>query len=355
MNLAMSLPEVWDKVWPFLVAVLFFEVIIIVHEFGHFFFAKLNGIKVEEFAIGMGPKIISFTRCSTKYSLRLFLIGGYCAMEGEDEEVSSETSFSSKKVWQRMLVVVAGAVFNLILGFIIAVVIVSSQNLVGTTIVAKFDDNASSVNYGLQAGDEIKSINGMRIYSSADISTGLARDDDGVVDMVVKRDGQKVDLKSVKFNTQKVEYGNISRNVIMMDFYILGKPKNVGNVIVEGFKETVAMGRTVFLSLHDLLVGKYSLSELSGPVGTVTIIAETATVSFSALLQIMLLLTVNIGLFNLFPIPALDGWRFFTLLFEAVTRKKPNKKVEYAINAAGFVFLMIVMVLVTFSDLTKIF
>lgn len=353
--LALSMAGVWSKVWPFIVAILFFELIIVIHEAGHFFAAKANGVKVEEFAIGMGPKIISFVKGETRYSLRLFLIGGYCAMEGEDEENQSERSFGNKKVWQRMIIIVAGAVCNLILGFIFVVIMISNQNLVGTTQVAKFDADAVSNQYGLQAGDEIKSINEMRIWSTFDLSTGLSRDDDGIVDITVKRDGKIVELKDVKFNTEVVESGKVKRNMIKMDFFLIGEDKTIGNVISQSFKETIGLGRAVFLSVHDLITGKYSLSELSGPVGTVSIVAQSVSVSMNSMLRIMALISVNIGLFNLFPIPALDGWRLFTLIVEGIIRRPINKKFEYLINAGGLIILLLFMAVITFSDITKFF
>lgn len=356
MSLALSLPDLWDKVWPFIVAILFFEVIIIVHEAGHCIAAKANGVQVDEFAIGMGPKLFSFKKGDTLYSVRIFPIGGFCAMEGEDEKSESERGFDKKKIWQRMIIIVAGAVCNLILGFLLVVAMTASQDLVGTTQVAKFDEGASSVQSGLQAMDEIKSIDGMRVYCSFDISTGLSRDDDGVVDMVVKRAGKLVELKNVKFATQAVDLGGgKTRNMIKMDFFILGEEKTFSNVLRESAKEAIALGRSVFLSLHDLLVGKYSLSDLSGPVGTVTVVAKSVSISFGTMLRIMALISINIGLFNLFPIPALDGWRFFTLMIEGIFRRPLNKKLEYAINAGGLILLLGFMALITFSDITKLF
>lgn len=356
MSLALSLPDIWGKVWPILVAILFFEVIIIIHEAGHLLAAKANGVKVDEFAIGMGPKLFSFKKGETRYSVRIFPIGGFCAMEGEDEASDSDRGFDKKKIWQRMIIIAAGAICNLILGFLLVVTMTANQNLVGTTQVAQFDEGATSAQSGLREMDEIKSIDGMRIYCSFDISTGLSRDDDGVVDMEVKRDGKLVELKNVKFQTEAVDMGGGKmRSMIKMDFFILGEEKTVGNVLRESAKEAVALGRAVFLSLHDLLVGKYSISDLSGPVGTVSVVAKSVSVSFTAMLRIMALISINIGLFNLFPIPALDGWRFFTLLIEGIFRRPLNKKVEYAINAAGLVLLLGFMAIITFSDITKLF
>lgn len=346
----MSLSSIWNTVYPILIAILFFELIIIIHEGGHYFAARLMKIKVNEFSVGMGPKIFQFTRKGTKYTLRWILFGGYCSMEGEDEESDDKNAFVNKKVWQRIFVVVAGAVMNLILGFVIVLIIVCSQNLVGTTQVAKFDDAAVSSQSGLQVGDTIKSIDGMRVYTTNDVQTGLSRSPDGTVDMVVTRDGKDVDLQ-VEFETDEYE----GTRYIVMDFWLRGVEKTFGNVIVQTFKESVSYARMVFLSVHDLLTGRYGLSDLSGPVGAVSVVSDAVKTSVYSMLRIMALLTINVGLFNLFPIPALDGWRFFVLLAEGITRKKLPAKAEYIINAVGLVMLLGLMCVVTFSDITRLF
>ena len=346
----MSLSSIWNTVYPILIAILFFELIIIIHEGGHYFAARLMKIKVNEFSVGMGPKIFQFTRKGTKYTLRWILFGGYCSMEGEDEESDDKNAFVNKKVWQRIFVVVAGAVMNLIFGFVIVLIIVCSQNLVGTTQVAKFDDAAVSSQSGLQVGDTIKSIDGMRVYTTNDVQTGLSRSPDGTVDMVVTRDGKDVDLQ-VEFETDEYE----GTRYIVMDFWLRGVEKTFGNVFVQTFKESVSYARMVFLSVHDLLTGRYGLSDLSGPVGAVSVVSDAVKTSVYSMLRIMALLTINVGLFNLFPIPALDGWRFFVLLAEGITRKKLPAKAEYIINAVGLVLLLGLMCVVTFSDITRLF
>ena len=346
----MSFSSVWNTVYPIIIAILFFELIIIVHEGGHFAAARLMKIKVNEFSIGMGPKIFSFTKGKTKYSLRWILFGGYCAMEGEDEASSEAGSFSSKSVPARMLVVVAGALMNWLLGFLIIVCIISNQNLVGTTTVAKFDDNAVSASSGLMVGDTIKSIDGMRVFTATDVETGLTRSPDDTLSITVERNG-KIQTLEVKFQMEEYE----GRKYVGMDFWLLGKEKTVGSVLKNSAATFVSYTRMVFLSVHDLLVGRYGLSDLSGPVGTVSVVSNAAKTSLNSLLRISAILTINIGLFNLFPIPALDGWRFFLLLGEGVFRKKLPAKWEYAINAAGLAVLLGVMVLVTFSDVTKLF
>ena len=346
----MSFSSVWNTVYPIIIAILFFELIIIVHEGGHFAAARLMKIKVNEFSIGMGPKIFSFTKGETKYSLRWILFGGYCAMEGEDEASSEAGSFSSKSVPARMLVVVAGALMNLLLGFLIIVCIISNQNLVGTTTVAKFDDNAISASSGFMVGDTIKSIDGMRVFTATDVETGLTRSPDDTLSITVERNG-KIQTLEVKFQMEEYE----GRKYVGMDFWLLGKEKTVGSVLKNSAATFVSYTRMVFLSVHDLLVGRYGLSDLSGPVGAVSVVSNAAKTSLNSLLRISAILTINIGLFNLFPIPALDGWRFFLLLGEGVFRKKLPAKWEYAINAAGLAVLLGVMVLVTFSDVTKLF
>lgn len=343
------LTNLWNTVYPIIIAILLFEVIIIVHEGGHFIAARLNGIKVNEFAIGMGPKILQFTKKDTKYSLRLFLIGGYCQMEGEDEESADENSFSKKKVWQRITVVVAGAVMNLLLGLIVVFVIVCSNDLVGTHTVAKFADDATSASV-LQVGDTIRSIDGMRVYTATDVTTGLTRSIDNTVDMVVTRDGKDINI-SVPFDMQ--EYEGIQ--YINMDFWLLGVDKTPLNVIKSTFTEWVSISRMVFLSVHDLIVGRYGFSDLSGPVGAVGAVSTAVQTSSYAVLRMMALLTINVGLFNLFPFPALDGWRLFLLIFEGITKRKIPAKFEWAINGAGLVLLLGLMAVVTFSDITKLF
>lgn len=342
------LANIWNTVYPILIAILFFELIIIIHEGGHFVAARLMKIKVNEFSIGMGPKLFQFKKGDTKYTLRLILFGGYCAMEGESEDSDDENSFAKKKVWQRFFVVVAGALMNLILGFLVIVIMLSSGSLIGTTEIAKFDDKAVS-SATLKQGDIIKSIDGMRVYTSTDVTTGLSRSGDDTLDMTVLRDGKTLDLK-VKFNMEKYE----GRNFINMDFWLVGNKKTVGGVIKESFKEWVSFTRMVFLSVHDMIVGKYGLSDLAGPVGTVSVVSTAVKTSAYSMLRIMALLTINVGLFNLFPIPALDGWRLFLLIFEGIFKRKLPDKWDWAINAVGLVLLLGLMCVITFSDITKL-
>ena len=343
------LSNFWNTAYPIIIAILFFELIIIVHEGGHFAAARMMGIKVNEFSIGMGPKLFQINKKGTKYTLRLILFGGYCQMEGEDEESDDDNSFAKKRVIQRIFVVAAGAVMNLILGLLITAIMVGTGDLVGTTRVAKMDDNAVSASV-LKPDDIIKSIDGVRVYCPSDITTGLSRSADNKIDMTVIRDGKEKKLV-VPFDMEEYE----GHNFIKMDFWLYGEDKTVGNVIVASAKEWMSYARTVFLSVHDIIVGRFGLSDLSGPVGTVSVVSSAVKSGMYSMLRIMALLTINIGLFNLFPIPALDGWRLFLLIFEGLFKKTLPQKWEWAINSVGLVLLLGFMSIITFSDLTKLF
>ena len=340
---------IWQTVYPIIIAVLFFQLIIVIHEGGHFVAARLMKIKVNEFSIGMGPKLIQFTKGETKYTLRLVLFGGYCAMEGEDSDSDDKNAFSNKRVIQRIFVVVAGAFMNLVLGLVIISIMVSTQSLIGTTTVAKFEDNAIS-SQTLEVGDKIKSIDGMRVYTSTDVTTGLSRSADNTVEFVVERNGEAKTL-DVEFEMSEYE----GHQYINMDFFVLGVEKTFSSVIKESLAQFVSYCRMIFLSLHDLIVGRYGVSDISGPVGTVSIVSTAVKTSLPTVLRIMALLTVNVGLFNLFPFPALDGWRLFVLAFEGIFKKKLPSKFEWLINSIGLALLIGLMCVVTFSDITKLF
>lgn len=340
-----------------LVAVLFFGVIILIHELGHFIFAKLFKVKVNEFALGMGPTILKKQGKETKYALRLFPIGGFVSMEGENEDSEDESALGKKAVWKRMIIVAAGGVFNIILGIIICAVMISQSDIVGTSKIYHFQENASSQATGLMEGDEILSINGKRVYSiDYDYGFLIQRDSDGVFDMVVRREGEKVELSGVKFATTEGEDG---KNIITNDIVFIGVDPSASVVFTHCFTDAVSICRMVYLSLFDLVTGQYNLSDMSGPIGTVDIIADVAQTSaeemdYSYLLMIMALITINIGLFNLLPIPALDGGRLFFMLIELVFRKPVPQKYERWVHAVGLVLLLAFIAVISVSDIVKL-
>lgn len=355
--LAVDIAGIWNKAWPILMAILFFGLIIGLHELGHFLTAKLFGVKVHEFSLGMGPAIFKKQKGETKYALRILPIGGYVSMEGEDEASDDERAFCNKKWWKKFIIVAAGAIMNLILGFIFVIILTSMDDLIGTTQIHSFYENATSSQYGLEAGDTIKEINGTNIYSSRDISYALQRDEDGVYDFVVERDGNKVELNEVHFETKPAENGH---NVIIFDFIIVGVEKTPLNVLSTSVMDTISTARLVWLTLFDLITGHYGINDLSGPVGTVSIIADVTSeavasgTGFDMIIYIMALISINVGVFNILPVPALDGGRLLFILIEAVRRKPIPAKYEGYIHAAGLALLMLLMVVITFNDIKNL-
>ncbi len=343
---------VWNSIWPYLVAVLVLFTVIIIHEFGHFLFAKLNGIRVNEFAIGFGPKLIKKQIGETEYSLRLIPFGGLCAMEGEDENSSDPRAFNSRPAWRRLLVVVAGALFNLILGFILAVAIVAPQERFATTTVAKFDEEAVSCNYGLDVGDRIIRANGRNVFTVYDLSYIFGSDEDGCIDFVVERKGQEVTLDKVKFDLEELEDG---KRYIRLDFFVYGEERSFGSVLKNSFNTVLSYGRIVIMSLTDLLTGRFGINDMSGPVGITVAIGDAAKQSLSSVLNLACLITVNLGIFNLMPLPALDGGRVVFLLYEMIMRKPVPQKLEGVVHTVGFLLLLLLIVVISFKDIIGLF
>lgn len=352
----MTASELWSKAWPILFALLFFGVIIMIHECGHFACAKLFKVKVNEFSLGMGPALFKRKKGDTLYALRLFPIGGYVAMEGEDDASEDDRAFNKKPVWQKMIIVVAGALMNLILGFILMVLLLTtSTDLIGTNTIKEFYPDAVSSQYGLQAGDRFVEIDGHHVWSELDLSFLMSRSQDGVFDFVVERDGEKVTLNDVHFATEQQN----GITLIQYDFIIIGEQPGFLNIVKNAFTQSASIVRMVWLSVFDLVTGRYGMSELAGPVGTVDIIADVTAQAVSSgsltnLLTIMAFITINVGVANLLPLPALDGGRFLFLAVEAVRRKPVNPKYEGYVHAAGLALLLLLMVVVTYNDIARI-
>ena len=369
-----------------LVALLVFGIIVVVHELGHFIVAKLTGVQVNEFAIGMGPKLLGWGKGETRYTLRLLPIGGYCAMEGEDAAGGGEVklgepilandnprAFYRKKVWQRMLVTVAGAAMNVLLGFVLLLVYFGVCTLpsrdgnayyAGTTITWQETD-AMSANGDLRVGDTVLAIDGKRVFSVFDIQTLLQDSDDGVFEMRVRRmvDGKPttVTLPAVEFlRTQDPKTGTW---YLRYDFKVNPIKQTVWTTAKQAVRTECSVAVTVWRSLGGLLTGRYGINELSGPVGTVDIIGDTVTgameqpwqIGLGNVVMLMAFLTVNVGIFNLLPVPALDGGRLLFLIWEGVTRKPVPQKYEAIVHAIGFVLLILLIVVVTFHDVIKLF
>ncbi len=336
-----------------IVSVLVFSVVIMIHELGHFIMAKTSGIKVNEFSIGMGPQLFGKTVGETEYSVRALPIGGYVAMEGEDEESDAEGAFNSVPVQNRIGVVVAGAVMNMILGFLVLLFLTSRQSAITSRTVSSFYEGAMTQQTGLMVGDEIVAINGRKCYIANDVIYEFARTQNGVADFTVIRDGKKVELNDVTFETYIDEETGLKQMVI--DFTVYPIDKTIPNMLKEAANWTISIARMVFLSLVDLVTGNVAINQMSGPVGIVSTISDAVSYGLESVLMILAMITINLGVFNLLPFPALDGGRLVFLLIELVRGKPVDQKYEMWVNATGMVILLAFMAFVTFSDITRLF
>ena len=439
------------------IGILLFELIIFSHEFGHFITAKLSGVKVNEFALGMGPKIVSFVKGETRYSLRLFPIGGYCAMEGEDEDSEEKGAFNNAKVWKRMIIIIAGAVMNILLGFVMMFAFTVQADSYSSTTISQFQPNAFTANTGLQTGDKIVEVNGYSIWNSRDlqfaISTlpyetvegntlevykeratsaacgvynkyakdeSLSKDElqkyynalsEGcskinkaaskdeakklldetcksiyaldksydmskyktpeidtttsrprfMGDVKVVRDGKEITLENVQFFTYYADEDAEKENkpTVAFDFAVEPIEKNIGTVLGETFTQTCSMAKTVWTSLVWLVQGRFTFNDMSGPVGIATAVTQVASMGLQTgfvdavnnILFVMILITVNLGIVNMLPFPALDGGRFLFLLIEWIFKKPIPRKAEQIVNTVGLVLLLAFMLIISVKDI----
>ncbi len=371
-----------------LAALLVFSAVIAIHEFGHFAVAKLCGIQVNEFSIGMGPVLWKKNHKGTQYSLRALPVGGFVALEGEESPESQqaeaardarEDNFSSSKhdlnifstesdgevqekptgiplneapVWQRALVMVAGAFMNFVLGFVVLVILIAAQNepITSKTIYA-IQDGALCGQTGLQAGDKVLAVNGRRCFVANDILYELVRTRSYSADFTVLRDGQKVQLPGVQFDTWQGDKGETHMSI---GFSVYGLEKTPGNVLREAGNSVLYYGRIVFTSLIDLLRGRESINNLSGPVGIVSAIGQAASYGWQDLLELLALITVNLGILNLLPFPALDGGKVVFLVIEGVTGHAVPEKLQSVLTLATFGLLFGLMIFATYNDILRL-
>jgi len=334
-----------------LLTVLLFAVIIFIHELGHFITAKACGIKVNEFSLGMGPAIFKKTAGETTYAVRVLPFGGYVSMEGENDDSDDDRAFCNKKISKRFLVLVAGAVMNLLLGFLVTLGLTASSDNLATNTVAMFIENASTQASGLQVDDTILKVNGRNILVESDIVYELLRDDDGLVSMVVKRGGEKVELDAIQFAYETTETGN----QLKIDFKVYGREKGFWSTISYAFKDALSTARLIWLSFSDLITGRASINDLSGPVGISQVVSEASSMGLATLLTLLAFITINVGIFNLLPIPALDGGRILFLLIEAVRGKPVKPEREGLVHLIGFILVIGLLIIVTVNDIRNLF
>ena len=339
----------------YILALIIFSAIVIFHELGHFLLAKWNGIEVIEFSLGMGPRLLSHVWGDTRYSLKLLPIGGSCQMVGEEEASDSEGAFGNKSVWARIAVVAAGPVFNFILAWVLALIIVGSVGYDNTKVDIIPDSAAAEA--GMEDGDQIISINGSRTFLYREVSLYSSLHQGQTATVVFERNGEKqtVVLTPKQSDTGAYLYG-FSRTIQREKG---GTLETVGYSCAEiryWLKATVE-------SLKMLIGGQVGLEEMSGPVGIVSTIGDTYKESrvdgwyyvTMNMIMIAILLSVNLGVMNLLPIPALDGGRLVFLILEAIRGKAIPAEKESMVHFTGFVLLMGLMAVILFSDLHKLF
>ncbi len=342
-----------------IIGIILFELIIFIHEFGHFITAKKCGVKVNEFALGMGPKLFKFRKGETLYSFRAFPIGGFCSMEGEDGTSDDDRAFGKKAVWKRMLIVVAGAVMNIILGFILMMITLIPAERFASDRIAQFAEVNKSSEF-LQVGDEIESINGYGINTSMDLNFALATAKSNDMKFVVKRNGEKLTFDHVTLPVTKSEDG---KEIMHLDFRVQGIENNFGTLLQQTFLQTGSTVKMVWASLIGLITGQFGLNEVAGPIGMTSAISQAAASGLersfwdglSNLIFIMMVITVNLGVVNLLPLPALDGGRLIFLIIEAIRRKPVKPEHEGWVHAIGMVILLLFIAAISVKDIIQLF
>ncbi len=335
-------------------------IIVFVHEFGHFIFAKIAGVYVFEFAIGMGPKIWGFKKGETEYNLRAIPIGGFCSMAGEDldddelKKVPKKRRLQSKTAWQRFLIMVFGPMNN----FILAVILIFLIALIwgGSTMnptVTEIEANSVAEKVGMSKGDTILEINNHKISTSDDISLYLA----------VANQKKNNAIKVEKENGEEVVYKVKPKKIKVkgQDTYRYGigiqqkKTKGLGQAFVYTYKKTCSIFKQMFVTLGYLFTGGIRLNQLAGPVGIYSIVGEQSKAGIANLIYLMAFLSINVGVINLLPIPAFDGGHILFIIIEKIKGSPVNPELENKIHAVFLVLLMLLMVVITFNDILRLF
>ena len=340
----------------YIIAILLFSAIILFHELGHFLLAKANGIRVNEFSLGLGPTIVGFTKGETKYSVKLLPFGGACMMEGEDSQSDDDRSFQKKSVWARISVVAAGPVFNFIMACVLAVIILGNIGI-STPTVAQVEDGYGAQTAGLQAGDEIIKMNHKHIHFFKEISMYTLFHEGETVEVTYERNGEQ--------NTVEVQPSyDEEQGRYRYGIYGSGEYTKVGPIKTLQYSvyEVKYWIQYTIGSLKMLLTRQVSVNDLSGPVGIVKTIGDTYDMSKSDgtfyvwmnLLNLALLLSANLGVMNLLPIPALDGGRLVFLVIEAIRGKRVSEDKEGMVHFIGLLCLFGLMILIMFNDIRKL-
>ncbi|MBQ3390116.1 MAG: RIP metalloprotease RseP [Firmicutes bacterium] len=327
-----------------IIVIVMLEVLIIGHEFGHFITAKKCGITVNEFAVGMGPLLLKKVKNGTQYSLRAFPIGGYCAMEGEDVDTGSSGSFVSKSIPKRILVVSAGAIMNYLMAIAILIVLLMIVGFATNTLSGVVEGSPADL-AGLRAGDTIIRVDDTPTKDWSAVVDAISEAEEGdSLTVTVDRDGETLEMKDV--TVLKNEEGNLYIGIYA------GRSRSLPKAVINSFKESVELVKLMYQSLWMLITGGASVNDVVGPVGMVSVMDEgVSTGGLVYVLFMAALISVNLAVINLLPLPALDGGRLLFLLLCAITRKELDPEIEGRIHYIGFLLLMLLAVLITVKDI----
>ena len=345
------------------IAILVFGFLIFIHEFGHYITARIFHVTINEFSIGMGPRLFHFDSQKTgiRYSIALFPIGGFVAMAGEDGKPAEPgapedpNTFDKKPAWQRFIITAAGAFVNIVAGFIAMIVLTSIIN-VGDTTVGEFVSKSetgyaiSSSESGLMVGDKIIEVDGKKVKILDELSYEIMRRGCEPLDITVERKGNVIVIPDVIFPSIDQD----GQTFGAMDFKVYREEKSLGTVLSYSFHKSALIVRMCWESIYDLLTGRYTFAAVSGPVGISSAIGDAAREGASSLLYVVTLISINLGVMNLLPIPALDGGRLITILFEMVTRKRVPPRIEGMINAVGLALLLGLSFVIMIKDIIQL-
>lgn len=339
-----------------IIAIIIFSVIVIIHELGHFLLAKKNGICVEEFAIGIGPTLFGIQKGETKYSVKALPFGGCCMMLGEDGESDDPRAFGSKSAFARFSVVFAGPFFNFILAFALALVSIGIGGA-DPSVIGTVSEGSGAYEAGIQPGDKILKLDGSSVYNFREITLfNLMHREKAEVEVTYERDGKRYETTVVR---KMGESGNYLFGVTMTDDY----KQNLFGVIKYSILELRYQIKSTFSSLKYLVTGKASFNDMSGPVGIINMVGDVYEESityglltaFLSMLEFSILLSANLGVMNLLPIPALDGGRILFILVEVIRGKKMDPEKEGIVHLVGLLLLLALMVIIMGNDIRKIF
>lgn len=336
-----------------ILAILAFGFLITAHELGHFMAARAAGVRVNEFWIGMGPAVYHRQMGETEFKLCILPFGGACVMEGEDEETSAPDCFTKASPWRRMGILVAGAFMNFVVGFLIVLIFCIPAKQVPVPVLESLETGFQSEGAdGLMAGDRIVRIDGYRVYQTSDVTLALSLGKDDRYDIVIEREGEKLEQQNIALPLQ--HFDGDEEGVMRYGLNFEVENLSVFGKLREAVFTSYNYARMVWVSLKELATGGVGIQDLSGPVGVTDVMVQTAKSSLASFFMLVAFISINLGVMNLLPLPALDGGRLLFVVIELLLGRPLNRKYEGYVHAVGMALLMALMVYVTWQDILRL-